>query len=107
MPDDRTTTTIAISIDEFTLGEIEELEELTGMTLRALMRRMQSDDGAPTKAVSALAWIARRRAEPELTLDDVRALRLSEIEFAGAAEADEPAEDPTPPPADGEAYAPA
>ena len=99
-------TTIELDVDFFTVGEVEDLEEATGYSLQGLARVLGSGD-LPMKVLKALVWVVRRRSEPEFTLDDVRALRLSEIEFAGAAETDEPAEDPTPPPADAEAYAPA
>jgi hypothetical protein len=75
--------TVSIDLDDLELGEIEEFEELMGRSLGEV-------DLQSGKAMVHLIWIAKRREDPDYTLDDARKIKLSQL----TGEEDEP--DPTP-----------
>jgi len=68
---------IVLDVDSLTLGELEEFEELTGLTLDSLVAGR-----LPAKAITTLVFLTTRRANPEFTLDDARQLPLSALEEA-------------------------
>jgi hypothetical protein len=57
-----------------TLGEVEEFEELTGIDITRMPER------PPAKALSALIFLQERRKNPQYTIEDARALKISELE---------------------------
>jgi hypothetical protein len=74
MPDDQalefTLDGKSYPIDDFTLGEIEWLEDELGGSL-------DSVDLSSIKVVSRFITVIKRRDNPAFTLDDARALKLS------------------------------
>lgn len=61
-------------IEEFTLGELEWLEEHIGSTL--------DDDAAlrSMKAAVGVVYLIKRRDDPEFTLDQARETKLAKLE---------------------------
>lgn len=107
---------ISVNMDDLTFGELELFEDVTGMVMSDAIRQEvvrdkqgrplpDPDDpkGRPLKevkmsavAMMGMVFLALKRENPDTTLDDVRALRMSEVDFS--LEADESAEvDPTTP----------
>lgn len=87
---------LTLDPDDLTLGEMEEFEEITGRTLSDLMRGeiALDDEDKPrrdakgkvlreinprAKEITALVFLARRREEPDFTLDQARAVKLTEL----------------------------
>lgn len=71
---------IEIDFSDLLLGDLEDLEEMIGAEgLDAVM------SGKPPrpKAMVALAFVALRKAHPDITMDDVRKVRLSAIKGPG------------------------
>jgi len=65
----------AFSMDKLTLGEIAQLEELTGQSITAM-----SDESAPKgKFLAAIAWLAKKREDPTFTLAQAEAMTLEEV----------------------------
>lgn len=63
------------SIEKLTLGEIAQLEELTGLSLSAM-----SDDAAPKgKFLAGLAWLAKRRQDPTFSYEQAQAMSMEEF----------------------------
>jgi hypothetical protein len=88
--------TISLDLDDLTLGELEDIEELTGMSIAAISTANQDGD-TPTRVLRAMAFVVLRRTIPEVTFEDCRAIRPSMI--AGRRDVQP---DPTPSPdADG------
>jgi hypothetical protein len=101
---------ISISEDDMTLGDMEDFEEITGKSFSDSMRRvkvidpdtgMQKPDPDPAakgkglwsyemsmKGLTAIVYISLRKENPSITLDEVRAMKLDELDLAAA-------EDPT------------
>ena len=71
---------LELDVNRFTLAELEDLEEATGMSFVQLGERLQSGD-YPIKLLRALVWILRRRTDPGFTLEDARELSLGDIRF--------------------------
>jgi hypothetical protein len=65
---------LTVDPNEFTLGELEEFEEMTGLGLEALGPAM------PAKAITALVYLIERRTVPTFTLDDARKVKVGDIE---------------------------
>jgi len=89
---------LSIDIDSMTLGEMETVEELTGLGLDEIGAAM-SMPGPKVKILMALAYVVKRRTEPEITLDAIRAMRV-ELEDADPKESTasgEPLPSPSPP----------
>ena len=76
------------SIENLTLGEIAQLEELSGQSLSEF-----SDDSAPkAKFLTAMAYLAKRRTDKTYTFSQAEALTLSELD--GIISAAQPGEAP-------------
>jgi hypothetical protein len=73
-------------IDDFTLGEIEWLEDELGGSLDQV-------DLSSIKVVSRFITVIKRRDNPDFTLDDARALKLSVLNDS---QADDTETRPTP-----------
>lgn len=70
-----TDNTAAFDIDHFTLGEIAQLEELSGQSLSDF-----SSDSAPkARFLTALAYLAKRRQDPSFTFSQAEALTLTDL----------------------------
>lgn len=67
---------VVIDLDDLELGEIEEFEELSGVSIA------QVQSGLPAKAVTALVWIVKRKTDPNFTLEMARKVKLSDVDFA-------------------------
>lgn len=87
---------MAIDLSKLTLGEIDTIESLTGVSIDSL-----SDDGARRgKPLAALLFIAKRRAgETTFTFNEALGFTPEEANnFLGFNEPDEPEEESSPTP---------
>lgn len=84
---------VEINLDSLTLGDLEDVEELTGASFSALVN---TTGGMPVKGLRALAFVSVRRDIPELTYEDCRGFRQGAIKVK-----DNTASDPQPPPEGG------
>lgn len=78
--------TIKINPDDLTLGEVETIEELTGAPLSKLI----GNGGVTAKAAVALVYVIRRRSDPDITLEAVKATRLGDIDLEFVASTPDP-----------------
>ncbi|MDP9388183.1 MAG: hypothetical protein M3Q48_09810 [Actinomycetota bacterium] len=69
---------LTIDPDDLTLGEVEQLEELTGKPLGEMFNGAIS-----AKAATALVYVIKRREDPAFTLDDARAFKIGGLNIAG------------------------
>ena len=74
---------LELDVNRFTLAELEDLEEATGLTFTKLGEVLAAGDYS-IKLLRAVVWILRRRAEPDYTLEHARSLSLSDIAFEAA-----------------------
>lgn len=58
---------LRIDINDFTLLEVEEFEEATGVLFGEVLQRRTA------KAMAGLVWIVRRRTDPSYTLEQAKA----------------------------------
>ena len=64
---------MSIDLDSLTIGEVIEIEEITGLAMDAMQ-----DPAAPKgKMLQAMAFISRRRTDPDFTIEDALNLKLS------------------------------
>tara|TARA_R100000808_G_scaffold23545_2_gene52379 strand:- start:124 stop:378 length:255 start_codon:yes stop_codon:yes gene_type:complete len=68
-PDD----VLNIDINDLTIAEVVEIEDLTGMPLDALGQT----DKPKGRMLQALAYISKRRENPEFTFEDAGALKIT------------------------------
>ncbi len=61
-----------IDLDHLTVGEIEEIEELTGQPIEAIGDR----DRPKGKLLRAIGFVARKRVEPSFTWEDAANLKV-------------------------------
>ncbi len=77
---------IELRLDDLMIEELELIEEHAGLdALNAAMSGRLS-----FKALAVLIWIARRREEPALTLEEVRRTKLSALPQLRIVGGDEP-----------------
>lgn len=67
---------IEIDLNDFTLGEIEEIEATAGVAFTELFKSNKSG-----LAMAACLWITKRRDDPGYTLEVAKTAKLAEIEF--------------------------
>ena len=97
---------INLSEDSLTIGDLEEFEDITGVSFDEGMKPvhltddsgnlMYDDKGRPTmgvkpsmKMVIALAYISAKKSNPNVTLDDIRNTSVKDFAFTGAEVEDE------------------
>jgi hypothetical protein len=89
--------TVTIDLESLTLGDLEDVENLTGMGFSALVN---AQGGLPMKGLRALAYVTVRRDFPDVTFEDCRGFAQGAIRVKEDAAQDQ---DPTPSPeGDGE-----
>ncbi len=65
-----------MNVNELTLGDVAEVEELSGQPLSSL-----GDPNAPKgKLMIAVAWIIKRKEDPKFTYEHAKRLTMDEIE---------------------------
>ena len=64
-----------IDINDLTIGEVVEIEELTGLPLDALGQ----PDAPKGKMMQALAFISKKREDPDFTWEQAGELRISAV----------------------------
>ena len=106
---------IKIDQDAMTLGDLEEFEELTGMSFSESVKRVKVIDpdtgkqmvdpdpkakGAglwntemSTKGLMAIIYITLKKDDPELTFADVKNMRLADLDLGGDEDPQEAVED--------------
>ena len=62
--------------EEFTIGELVELEEAAGVPIEEIGEQMQSGKSS-MRNILAMHYIIRRRKNPEWTIADSRALNIN------------------------------
>lgn len=63
---------IVLDLDAMTLGELETIEEVAGAgAAKAMMAGQMS-----AKALIAVAYVVKRRDNPEFTVEDAKALKV-------------------------------
>lgn len=70
--------TVGIStalLDGLTLGDIEDVEELSGVGFGSF----RDGSGVPAKAIRALAFVVRRKKERDLTFEACRDMTVNEL----------------------------
>lgn len=71
---------VVLDFDSLTLGDLEDLEDLTGLGIRKLGTSLQQNaDEMPVAHLRALAYVALRKGHPGVTYDDTRAVPLTAI----------------------------
>lgn len=82
MPDE---ITIDFEFKKLNLGDIEDLEDLTGLGLQKLGETMKQGMGAmDVKLLRAVAYISMRREYPAMTFEDTRQITLAAFADAAA-----------------------
>ena len=77
---------LVFDVNTLTLGEVEAMEDIVG---RDVMREL--GQGTPSvKTLLALVYVMKRRTNPEFTLDDARALRITAVKANGGQDPKEP-----------------
>ena len=70
---------LSIDFDSLTLDEIEILEEVTGVSIDAIGKRLSADEAPKAKTMKALAYISARREDPEITLEEIGKIKLTDL----------------------------
>lgn len=64
-----------MDFDEITLGELAEIEAFADASITEIMEATP----AATKLKIGMAWVLKRRTEPKFTVEDAKALTMSEL----------------------------
>lgn len=68
--------TISVDLlDNLTLGDIEDVEELSGIGFGSF----RDGSGVPARAIRALAYVVRRKTDPALTFEGCRDMTMNEL----------------------------
>jgi hypothetical protein len=78
---------LRFSVDSLTIGDLEDIEEMTGVAFDEIMGLLISGKvgengklGIPLKILKALVFIVYRSSDPGFTVEDARKVRVSELE---------------------------
>lgn len=77
---------LRFSVDHITVGDMEDLEEITGTPFGELLDLLgKAESGGtmsiPIKVLKALVFIIYRQDNPDFTLDDARKVKVTELEL--------------------------
>lgn len=73
------------ALQRLTLGEVAAIENLSGMSIKA----MAEDDSPMGKMMAAMAYVIKRRSNPDYTFADAMNLTMEEAnEIMGVVETD-------------------
>jgi hypothetical protein len=64
-----------MEFDDITLGEIEEIEDFAGLSIS----QIGEDKPGVIKLRIGLAWIIKRRSNPNYTVEDARKMSAKEL----------------------------
>ena len=64
-----------LNVDDLTLGELEDIEERTGVNVATL----RGGGPPPSKVLTALVWVMKRREDPSFTYEQARELKVTEL----------------------------
>ena len=70
---------LSLDFDSLTLDEIELLADISGISIDAIGKRLTGDDAPKAKTMKALAFIAARRDDPSVTLEDIGKIKLTDL----------------------------
>lgn len=70
---------LSIDFDSLTLDEIEILEEMTGVSIDAIGKRLSGEDAPKAKTMKALAYVASRRENPDITVEEIGQIKLTDL----------------------------
>ena len=65
-----------IDLDGLTLGEMEIVEDMTGLGLDEVFEAL-GKPGPKSKILIALGYVTERRKNPDIPLDEVRAMKFA------------------------------
>lgn len=89
---------LRFSVDSITVGDMEDIEEIAGMSFAEIVELLKDPVGesgmikVPIKVLKAVVFVIYRRDNPDFTIEDTRKIKVTELELVLA----EP--DPTEPP---------
>lgn len=63
-----------INLDDFTIGELEEIEEIGGVPFSSI-----GEGNLPIKAIKALVFVVKRRDDPAFTIEDAAKVKVTEF----------------------------
>ena len=68
-----------LDIDSLTLGEIETIEDETGLLIEELMQSAPGKSRPSTKVLRCLVWAVRHRQDPSFTMEQARELNIEQM----------------------------
>ena len=77
---------LRFSVDEITVGDMEDLEDITGLPFGEVLDMLTKAEPAgtmsiPIKVLKALVFIIYRQDNPEFTIADARKVKVTELEL--------------------------
>lgn len=92
---------VSVNMDDLTFGELELFEEVTGLVMSDAIKQeiVRDPKGRPVadpddpkgrplkevkmsaKAMMGMVYLGLRKANPDMTFEDVRNLKLSDVDF--------------------------
>lgn len=72
------TSVLDLNVDDLSLGDCMDLEEITGEPAFATFAAAQTG-GMTAKAMAALVWVTKRKTDPTFTFKDAKAIRVSSL----------------------------
>ena len=70
---------LSLDFDSLTLDEIELLEDISGISIDAIGKRLGGDDQPKAKVMKALAFVASRRENPDVTIEEIGQIKLTDL----------------------------
>lgn len=92
---------VSMDMDDLTFGELEEFENVTGLVMSDAVRSeiVRDSNGHPlpdpddpkgrplkqvkmgVKAMMGMVYLAMKRGNPDVSFEDIRRMKMSEIDF--------------------------
>ncbi|EEH64392.1 hypothetical protein HMPREF0044_0129 [Gleimia coleocanis DSM 15436] len=66
-------------LNKLTLGEVEEIENHTGLSMTEIGEQFETGKGR-FSTITYIVYLLKRRENPDFTLEDARAIQLNQLD---------------------------
>jgi hypothetical protein len=74
----RPATTLDLDVDDLSLGDCIDVEEITGEPAFVTFAAAQTGQ-MTAKAMAALVWVSKRKADPTFTFEDAKQIKVASL----------------------------
>lgn len=68
-----------MDITTLTLGDAEDIEDISGRSFDVIAETLESGSMPPIKVMIALAYVFKRKTDPDVTIESIRSMPIEQL----------------------------